>query len=64
MTSGWCGALCLQLTRLTAVDLTRRQDGTLCETADRPRSPMAEAADLKSAQCRFESDRGHRNAGP
>ena len=28
----------------------------------RPRSPMAEAADLKSAQCRFESDRGYRVA--
>jgi hypothetical protein len=27
----------------------------------RPRSPTAEAADLKSAQCRFESDRGHRH---
>jgi hypothetical protein len=26
----------------------------------RPRSPTAEAADLKSAQCRFESDRGYR----
>lgn len=24
-----------------------------------PRSPMAEAEDLKSSQCRFESDRGH-----
>ncbi len=25
----------------------------------RPRSPMAETEDLKSFQCRFESDRGH-----
>ena len=24
-----------------------------------PRSPMAETEDLKSFQCRFESDRGH-----
>ena len=27
----------------------------------RPRSPMAETEDLKSFQCRFESDRGHQS---
>lgn len=38
--------------------------GGLCaaDPARRPRSPTAEASDLKSAQCRFESDRGHPKA--
>lgn len=40
--------------------------GGLCavDPARRPRSPTAEASDLKSAQCRFESDRGHLKTRP
>lgn len=34
------------------------------DPARRPRSPTAEASDLKSAQCRFESDRGHLKTRP
>jgi hypothetical protein len=60
----WAGALG-QLRREVTYRASRcdrrRQVPFLCRPRCAPIAQLAEAADLKSAQCRFESDWGHHN---